>query len=74
VNGDHYGKSFSTPAAVAGYPHLTVPCGFAAGLPVGLSFVGPAWSEARLLRFGFAFEQATQALQFPRLSPSLPKA
>ena len=74
VNGDHYGKSFSTPAAVAGYPHLTVPCGFAAGLPVGLSFVGPAWSEARLLRFGFAFEQATQALQFPSLSPSLPKA
>lgn len=71
VSGDHYSKSFSTPAAVAGYPHLTVPCGFAAGLPVGLSFVGPAWSEARLLRLGFAFEQATQALRFPSLTQSL---
>ena len=59
VNGDHSGMSFSSPAAVAGYPHLTVPAGFVRGLPIGLSFVGPAWSEARLLALGHAFEQAT---------------
>jgi amidase len=59
VNGDHSGASFSSPAAVAGYPHLTVPAGFVRGLPVGLSFAGPAWSEARLLALGHAYEQAT---------------
>ena len=59
VNGDRSGMSFSSPAAVAGYPHLTVPAGFVRGLPIGLSFVGAAWSEARLLAFGHAFEQAT---------------
>jgi len=57
VNGDHFAASFSSPAAVAGYPHLTVPAGFVRGLPVGLSFVGPAWSEARLLAFGHAYEK-----------------
>ena len=46
-------------AAVAGYPHLTVPMGDVSGLPVGLSFIGPAWSEARLLGLGYAFEQTT---------------
>jgi len=71
VNGDHYTGSFSTPAAVAGYPHLCVPCGFAAGLPVALSFVGPAWSDARILGLGFAFEQATKALRFPSLANSI---
>ncbi len=45
-------------AAVAGYPHLTVPMGGVRGLPVGLSFIGPAWSDARLLALGYAFEQA----------------
>jgi len=59
VNGDHYGGSFSTPAAVAGYPHLTVPAGFVQGLPLGLSFVGRPFSEWRLLAMGHAFEQAT---------------
>ena len=54
-------------AAVAGYPHLTVPMGQVGGLPVGLSFVGPKWSEARLLAYGFAFEQATQARKAPVL-------
>lgn len=44
-------------AAVSGYPHLTVPMGVVMGMPVGLSFVGPAWSEARLLSLGYAFEQ-----------------
>jgi amidase len=66
VNGDHYGASFSTPAAVAGYPHLTVPCGLVRGLPMGLSFVGRAWSEWRLLALGHAYEQAAQARRPPR--------
>ena len=60
VNGDHSGASFSSPAAVAGYPHLTVPAGFVRGLPVGLSFVGMAWSEARLLALGHAYETLTR--------------
>ncbi|MGI9168760.1 MAG: amidase, partial [Caulobacteraceae bacterium] len=47
-------------------PHLTVPMGEVSGLPVGLSFIGPAWSEARLLSLGYAFEQATHARRPPR--------
>ena len=66
VNGDHYGTSFSTPAAVAGYPHLTVPCGLVRGLPLGLSFVGRAFSEWQLLALGHAYEQAAQARRPPR--------
>ncbi|WP_280152184.1 amidase [Piscinibacter sp. XHJ-5] len=65
INGDHYGGSFSTPAAVAGYPHLTVPAGFVHGLPVGLSFVGPPYSEPLLIGLGYAFEQATRARRPP---------
>ena len=65
VNGDHAGASFSTPAAVAGHPHLTVPAGLADGLPIGLSFVGPAWSEERLLAYGHAYEQATRLRREP---------
>ncbi len=59
-------------AAVAGYPHLTVPMGQVGGLPVGLSFVGPKWSEARLLAYGYAFEQATRARKPPALALSVP--
>ena len=62
------GGSFSSPAAVAGYPHLTVPAGNVHGLPVGLSFVGPAWSDARLLALGDTFEQATLARRTPRFT------
>ncbi len=65
VNGDHYGGSFSTPAAVAGYPHLTVPAGFVQGLPLGLSFVGKPYTEAQLLGYGLAFEQATMHRRAP---------
>ncbi len=54
-------------AAVAGYPHLTVPMGLVKGLPLGLSFIGPAWSEARLLSLGFAYEQASKARVAPRM-------
>ena len=59
LNGDNYGGSSTTLPAVAGYPHLTVPMGDVTGLPVGLSFIGPAWSEKLLLNLGYAYEQAT---------------
>jgi amidase len=70
VNGDHYGGSFSTPAAVAGYPHVTVPAGYVYGLPVGLSFVGGAFSEAQLIGMAYAYEQATLHRKAPRFSQS----
>jgi amidase len=75
INGDSAGDGFSSPAAVAGYPHLTVPSGFVRGLPIGLSFVGAPWSEARLLGFGYAFEQATEWRRAPRFiaSTSVPQ-
>jgi amidase len=66
VSGDHYVGGNSTPAAVAGYPAVTVPMGFVFGLPVGLSFIGRAWSEATLVRLAFAFEQATRHRRPPR--------
>jgi amidase len=50
----------STVAAVAGYPHITVPAGFVRGLPVGISFVGRAWSEPTLIKLAYAYEQATK--------------
>ncbi|MDX9957079.1 MAG: amidase [Spirochaetia bacterium] len=59
VRGDpHQAIAFSSPAAVSGYPHITIPAGRIKGLPIGLSLVGPAWSEPRLLGFAYAFEQA----------------
>jgi amidase len=60
VNGDHFGGGSSTPAAVAGYPSVTVPAGYVFGLPVGISFFGSAYSESVLLRLAYAFEQATK--------------
>jgi amidase len=66
VSGDHYVGGNSTPAAVAGYPSLSVPMGFVFGLPVGLSFIGRAWSESALVRLAFAFEQATRHRRPPR--------
>ena len=65
INGDHYMFSGYGAAAVAGTPSLTVPMGDAHGLPLGLLFMGPAWSEARLLGYGYAFEQASQARTSP---------
>ena len=65
INGDASDGGFSTPAAVAGYPHITVPAGFVQGLPFGLSFVGTAWSEARLIALAYAFEQASRARRPP---------
>lgn len=55
----------STPPAVAGYPHLTVPAGFIHNLPIGLSFYSNAYQEPKLLSYAYAFEQATKARQVP---------
>jgi len=66
VDGDHGLGGSSTPAAVAGCPHITVPMGFVFGLPVGISFFGRAWSETTLIKFAYAFEQATRQRRPPR--------
>ena len=65
VNGDHFAGGYSTASAVAGYPHVTVPAGYLFGLPVGLSFFGRAWSEPTLIKFAYAFEQATKIRRPP---------
>jgi amidase len=67
VNGDHFLGNDSTPAAVAGYPHIVVPGGYAhRELPVGISFIGKAWTEGPLIRLAYAFEQATRVRHAPR--------
>src|SRR3984957_10815079 len=72
ANGDQFGGGGAGGlAAVAGYPHLTVPMGAVMGLPVGLSILGPAWSEARLLAYGYAYEQAAKAKVTPHFLPSI---
>jgi len=72
ANGDQIsGGGAGGLAAVAGYPHLTVPMGSVWGLPVGISFIGPAWSEARLLGYGFAYEQAAKIKLAPTFIPSI---
>lgn len=65
VNGDADSGGSSSPAAEAGYPAITVPAGYAFGLPVGVSFFGRAWSEAKLIRIAYAFEQASNARRAP---------
>jgi amidase len=72
ANGDLFtgGGAGSLPA-VAGYPHLTVPMGLVKGLPVGLSFVGPKWSEYLLLNLGYAYEQARGPFPTPKFYRSI---
>jgi amidase len=65
VNGDHFSGGSSSPAAISGYPNVTVPMGFVHGLPVGISFFGRAWSEPTLLKIAYAFEQATNHRKAP---------
>ncbi len=74
VNGDSYTGGNSTLAAVSGFPHLTVPMGLAQGLPAGLSFMGPAWGEGRLLALGAAFEAVIGPAPRPRFAPSVDSA
>ena len=59
VNGDNFSIGSSSLAAVSGYPSITVPAGFVAGLPVGLSFIGKAWNEKQLIEIAYAFEETT---------------
>jgi amidase len=72
VNGDamNWDMESTSPAAVAGYPHITVPAGFVFGLPVGISFFAKAWQDADLIRYAYAFEQATQYRRQPRYLPT----
>ncbi len=66
INGDNYSGSSSTPAAVAGYPNITVPAGYVFGLPVGISFFSTAYQEPTLIKIAYAFEQLTKFRQPPQ--------
>ena len=67
VNGDYStGYGFSGPAAIAGYPHITVPMGFVSGLPIGLSFFGQAFTEPKLIAMAYAYEQVSQNRRAPQ--------
>jgi len=66
IDGDHFLGGSSQLAAVAGYPHITVPAGFVFGLPIGISFYGRAWSESVLLKIAYGFEQATKVRKPPK--------
>jgi amidase len=72
VNGDHFsGPGSSQLPAVAGYPHLTVPMGAVNNLPIGISFIGTKWDDARVLAAGYAYEQASKARVTPKYIPTL---
>jgi amidase len=72
VNGDHFLTSSSTPTAVAGFPNITVPAGYdTRQLPVGISFMGKAWQEPKLIALAYSFEQGTKKRHAPKFLPSL---
>jgi amidase len=72
VNGDYdNGFGFSGPAAMAGYPHITVPMGLAHGLPIGLSFFSTAYKEGEIIKLGYAYEQASKKRATPLFKPDL---
>jgi amidase len=72
INGDssNWDMESTSPAAVAGYPHITLPAGYMFGLPIGISFFSKAWQEPALIKFAYAFEQATQFRRQPRFLPT----
>lgn len=72
ITGDHFLGSASSPAAVSGYPHITVPMGAVRDVPVGLSFFGPAWSEETLIGLAYAYEQVSKARVTPAFRPHSP--
>jgi amidase len=69
ANGDHFTGGYSSASAIAGYPHITVPAGYVFGLPVGISFFGGAFSEPKLIKIAYAFEQTTKARRAPKFLP-----
>jgi amidase len=71
INGDHFTGGYSSASAVAGYPHVTVPAGYVFGLPVGISFFGGAFSEPKLIKIAYAFEQATKTRHAPKFLPQI---
>ena len=71
VNDDHFLTGSSTPAAVAGYPSVTVPAGYAHGLPIGVSLMSTKWREQRLLQLAAAWERRTHVRVRPRYLPSI---
>lgn len=73
VNGDHFLGASSSTAAMASYPIVNVNAGFAFGVPVGISFIGRAWSEPALSSLAHSFEQAVQNRRLPSYLPTLPE-
>lgn len=72
IDGDHFLLGSSTPAAVAGYPDITVPMGYAFDLPVGLSFFASRWSEPQMIALAYSFEQGTHIRRAPQFLPTAP--
>lgn len=66
INGDHFTGGYSSASAVAGYPHITVPAGYVFGLPFGISFFSTAYTEGKLIKYAYAFEQATKVRRAPQ--------